>query len=200
MFPRLKGRLCLANAFGGALLAFGLYHVHALSGVTEGGILGMTLFLQHWFQISPAVSSLVMNAACYLLGWRLLGKEFIGYSVIAGGCFSFTYAVCECFPPLWPGLANQPLMAAFVGAVFVGVSIGICVRAGGAPGGDDALAMSISHVTGWKIQWSYLVSDLTVIALSATYIGWERLGCSLITVMLSGQIIGWVQKIKFKQK
>lgn len=195
MLKELKPGRCWANALGGAILAFGLYNVHALSGVTEGGILGMTLFLQHWFHISPSVSSLVMNTACYLLGWRLLGKEFIAYSAIAGGSFSLAYALCEQFPPLWPGLAGQPLLAALLGAVFVGVSIGISVRAGGAPGGDDALAMSITHVTGWKIQWSYLASDLIVIALSATYINLERVACSLLTVMLSGQIIGFMQQI-----
>ncbi|MBQ9938621.1 MAG: hypothetical protein IJO96_03720, partial [Oscillospiraceae bacterium] len=29
---------------GSAILSFGLYNVHELSGVTEGGILGLTLF------------------------------------------------------------------------------------------------------------------------------------------------------------
>lgn len=178
---------------GSAILAFGLYNVHALSGVTEGGILGLTLFLHHWFGISPAWSSLVMNAACYLLGWRLLGREFIVYSIAAGGGFSVFYALFERFEPLWPQLADMPLAAAFLGALFVGVGIGLAVRAGGAPGGDDALAMSISHVTGWRIQWSYLASDLLVIALSATYIPLRQLLCSLLTVLLSGQIIGLVQ-------
>jgi len=179
--------------FGGGLLAFGLYHVHSLAGVTEGGILGMTLLLQYWFHISPAWSGLVMNAICYFIGWRTLGMDFILCSAVAGGSFSLVYAVCELFPPLWPELVEHPLLAALLGAVFVGVSIGISVRAGGAPGGDDALAMSISHITGWKIQWAYLASDLTVLALSATYIDLERLAYSLLTVMLSGQIIGWVQ-------
>ena len=180
---------------GSAILAFGLYNIHALSGVTEGGVLGMTLFLQHWFHISPSVSGLVMNGVCYLLGWKLLGREFIGYSIVAGGGFSLFYAIFERFEPLWPQLADHPLLAALAGAVFVGVGVGLSVRAGGAPGGDDALAMSISAVTGWKIQWAYLLSDLTVLALSATYIDWNRLACSLLSVALSGQIIGVVQKI-----
>jgi len=196
----LKPGRCWANALGGAILAFGLYNIHALSGVTEGGILGMTLFLQHWFNISPSLSSLVMNGACYLLGWQLLGREFIVCSAVAGGSFSMVYAVCERFPPLWPGLAGQPLLAALLGAVFVGVGIGICVRAGGAPGGDDALAMCISHATGWKIQWAYLTSDLVVIVLSATYMGVFRLICSLTTVMLSGQIIGLVQQVPLPKR
>ena len=76
-----------------------------------------------------------------------------------------------------------------------GVSAGEPPRAGGAPGGDDALAMSISKLTRWDIQWAYLISDLVVLALSATYIDLSRLGCSLLTVILSGQIIGLVQRV-----
>lgn len=188
-------KACLLNLAGSAILAFGLYHVHSLSGVTEGGILGATLLLQHWFQVSPAWSGLVMNAVCYLLGWRLMGRDFVLCSLVAGGGFSLFYALFERFEHLWPQLANMPLTASLVGALFVGVGAGLCVRAGGAPGGDDALAMSLSSLTGWNIRWPYLFSDLLVLTLSLTYIPPERIGYSLLTVILSGQIIGLLQRV-----
>lgn len=195
MFSLIKPKRCALALLGSAILAFGLYNVHALSGVTEGGVLGMTLFLHHWLGLSPAVTGLIMNAACYLMGWKLLGKEFIAYSIVAGGGFSLFYAIVEQFDPLWPQLADHPLLAAVLGALFVGVGVGLSVRSGGAPGGDDALAMSISALTHWNIQWAYLISDLVVLALSATYIDLERLGCSLLTVLLSGQMIGLIQRL-----
>jgi len=199
VYSRIRPRQAATALLGSAILAFGLYHVHAMSGVTEGGVLGMTLFFRHWLDISPACSGLLMNAACYLLGWRVLGRDFVLYSAVAGGGFSLFYAVFERFPPLWPGLAAHPLAAAVLGAVFVGVGVGLAVRAGGAPGGDDALAMSLCRLTGWDIQWAYLVSDLAVLALSATYIPWEKLACSLLTVVLSGQLVGLVQRMEIKR-
>ena len=195
MFSRLSAKNCFLALLGAAIQAVGVCNIHAYSGVTEGGVLGATLLIQHWMHISPAVSSLVLNAACYLLGWHTLGREFIWYSILAGGGFSLFYAICELFAPLWPALVTSPMLCAVIGAVFVGVGAGLSVRAGGAPGGDDALAMSLSRILKRDIQWVYLFSDLVVLALSATYIPWQKLGYSLLTVLLSGQIIGWVQKI-----
>ncbi|MBQ6858265.1 MAG: YitT family protein [Clostridia bacterium] len=185
---------------GSAILAFGLYNVHAFSGVTEGGILGVSLFLHHWFGISPALTNLILNSACYLFGLKTLGKTFILYSFVAGGGFSLFYAIFEQFPPLWPGLSSMPLLAAVVGALFVGVGIGLSVRAGGAPGGDDALAMTLGQLFHQPIERIYLISDLTALALCSTYLPLPNIACSLLTVVLSGQIIGLIQRIPAKRK
>ena len=191
---------CAITLLGSFILAFGLYHVHSISGVTEGGVLGATLLLEHWTGISPALTGGIMNVLCYVLGWKLLGKEFIAYSALATVGFSGMYKICEQFPHLWPGLADMPLVAALVGALFVGVGAGLCVRVGGAPSGDDALAMSISHATDWKIQWVYLLSDLIVLVMSLSYIPVRRIGYSLFTVLLSGQLIGFVQNFNRTQE
>lgn len=198
--PRLTVQNCIVTFLASTFLACGLYHVHSCSGITEGGVLGAVLLLQHWFGISPAITNLVLNACCYLLGFRLLGKNFLAYSGIGTVTFSVAYKICECFPPLGAPLAAYPAVAMCVGAVFVGLGAGFCVWAGGAPSGDDALAMSLSHLTHLKIQWIYLASDLVVLALSLTYIPVRRIIWSLGTVILSGQMIGWVQKIPHPQK
>ena len=198
MFSRLSAKNCFLALLGAAIQAVGVCTIHAYSGVTEGGVLGATLLIQHWLHISPAVSSLVLNTACYLLGWRTLGREFIWYSILAGGGFSLFYALCEPFAPLWPALVASPLACAVIGAVFVGVGAGLSVRAGGAPGGDDALAMSLSKLTGAGIQWIYLASDLVVLLLSLSYIPLSRILYSLLTVILSGQLIGLIAPKKGK--
>ncbi len=194
LFKDIKPLSCLVTVLSSAFLAFGLYHVHSLSGVTEGGVLGLNLLLDHWFGISPAVTNLTANLICYLLGWRLLGRPFIIYSLFATIGFSVSYRIFEQFPPLWPQLYEMPLAASLIGAVFVGVGAGLCVRHNAAVSGDDALAMSLSHITHIEVQWIYLISDFTVLALSATYIPLNRLLYSLLTVILSGQIIGLMQK------
>ena len=193
---KLKPVNCLTAFLSSAFQAFGMYNIHAVADITEGGVLGLTLLLEHWFSLSPALSGAVLNIACYLLGWRMLGKNFIGYSAIAAAGFSVGYGICEQFPPLWPQVAHMPAVAALAGALFIGIGAGLCVRSGGATCGDDALAMSLSHGMRIPIQHIYLISDLTVLVLSLSYIPVRKIAWSLLTVILSGQIIGWIQKMR----
>ena len=60
--------------------------------------------------------------------------------------------------------------------------------------------MSISHLTKFPIQNVYLLSDLTVLLLSLSYIPFRRIAYSLLTVVLSGQIIGLIQKIPHRKE
>lgn len=199
IFSNIRIKYVFVTLFGSGVLAFGLYNVHSLSGVTEGGVLGLTLLLSHWCHISPAISGFVLSGMCYLFGWKILGKSFIAYSFISSIGFSVFYDIFEHIGYIWPDLANMPLLAAMIGAVFVGVGAGLCVRVGGAPSGDDALAMTLSYLVHIKIQWIYLLCDLIVLLLSLSYISLNRIIYSLLTVILSGQILGMVQKVNFRK-
>ena len=189
----------LLSILGSAILAFGLCHVHAHADVTEGGVLGLTLLLDHHFHISPAVSGFILNVLCYILGWKYLGKPFLLYSFISSVSFSASYSLFERMDPVFPTLVQNPLAAAILGAMFVGVGCGLCVLMGGAPGGDDAFAMAMAKITGKKIQTMYLISDLSVLALALTYIPIEKFLYSLLTVLLSGQIVGLIQRIRLPE-
>ena len=103
------------------------------------------------------------------------------------------FRIWESFPPVLPSLADKPLLAALLGALFIGVGVGIVVKNGGSCGGDDALALFIHKVSGWRLSRAYLISDLTVLALSLTYIPFKKIFFSLITVTISSYILEAVQ-------
>ena len=187
--------LYLIIVLGACILSFGLYNIHERTGVTEGGVLGMTLLLQHWFGLSPAIASPVMDIACYLLAWHFLGNAFAKYAVAASLAFAASHALWEQFPPLLPDLSAFPMAAAILGALFMGLGVGLVVRIGGACGGDDALALTIAHVSRWPISRCYLFTDLAVLLLSLTYIPFARIVYSLVTVTISSVVIGRVQRL-----
>ena len=187
--------LYLIIVLGACILSFGLYNIHERTGVTEGGVLGMTLLLQHWFGLSPAITSPVMDIACYLLAWHFLGNAFVKYAVAASLAFAASHALWEQFPPLLPDLSTFPMAAAILGEVRRAVVGKDEVRIGGACGGDDALALTIAHVSRWPISRCYLFTDLAVLLLSLTYIPFARIVYSLVTVTISSVVIGRVQRL-----
>ena len=178
---------------GTAILSFGLYNIHSQSRITEGGVLGMILLLNHWFKISPSITGVILDFSCYFIGWRMLGNKFLKNAVFSTVCFSLWYRLWEYMGYVIPNLSSYQLVASLVGAVFVGVGVGIVVREGGAAGGDDALALVISKVAKCRISRAYLLTDLTVLTLSLSYIPFSRIVYSFITVTLSSRIIDKIQ-------
>lgn len=185
---------------GSAILAFGLFNVHSQSRITEGGVLGTTLLLQHWLGISPSISEAVLDVCCYLLGLKYLGKSFLRYALTATGGFALSYALFERMGYMLPSMLDQPLLAAVVGSLFVGVGVGLVVRVGGAAGGDDALALVIAKLLHWPVSRAYLFTDLVVLLLSLTYIPLQNIACSLVTVTLSSFIIGKIHTLGKKDE
>ena len=184
---------------GAAICSFGIHNIHQRSGITEGGIMGLMLLTEHWLGISPAYITPVLDIACYLLAFRFLGGRFIKISMVSTVCISVFYKIWELFPPMLPDLTDYPLAAAVCGGLFVGAGVGIIVRQGGSSSGDDALALTISEVTKWRLSAAYLFTDLVVLGLSLTYIPANRIAFSVVTVLLSSWLIDLIQNFHRKK-
>ena len=183
---------------GSMICSFGIHNIHQRTNITEGGIFGLMLLLEHWFNISPAYITPVLDFTCYLIAFRFLGSRFIKTSIFSTLCISAFYKLWEAFPPMLPDLSDHPLIAAILGGIFVGVGVGLVVRQGGSAGGDDALALTISHVSKWHLSSSYLFTDITVLLMSLSYIPLMRIVFSLITVTISSNIIDWIKEYEPK--
>lgn len=186
-------RKIAAIVLGSAILSFGLHNVHRQAGITEGGVLGAILLLDHWFGIPPSLATPILDACCYALGYKYLGKDFLKVSIAATLCATGFFRLWESLPYMLPDMSGVPLVAAVVGALFVGVGVGLVIRQGASSCGDDALAMVIAKVTGLRISRAYLATDLSVLLLSLTYIPLGRIAYSLVTVTISSLLIDLVQ-------
>ena len=188
-------RNCAGILLGAAICTFGIHNIHQQTGITEGGVIGMMLLLEHWLGVSPALLTPVLDISCYLLAFRYLGKRFIRTSVLSTLCVSLFYKLWECFPPMLPDLSAHPLLAALLGGTFVGLGVGLIVRQGGSSGGDDALALVIARISGWRLSRAYMFTDFVVLGLSLTYLPVGRIVFSLITVTVSSWLIDRVQQM-----
>lgn len=191
-------KMLISILIGAAICTFGIHNIHQRTNITEGGVIGLMLLIEHWIGISPAIITPVLDIICYALAFKSLGSRFIKISIISTFSVSMFYKFWELFPPMLLDLSGQPLLAAIMGGLFVGVGVGIIVRNGGSSGGDDALALSISKITKCQLSRAYIFTDFIVLAMSLSYISFRRIMFSIVTVLISGITIEKVQEWRMK--
>ena len=194
----LTPRKMVAILAGTAILSFGLYNIHRQTHITEGGVLGMILLLNYWFGITSSVASPTLDILCYIFSSRYLSKDFLKLSAISTFCLAGFFFLWEQFPPILPDLSPHPLIAAIAGGISVGIGTGVVVRQGGSTGGDDALALTISKITGCKLSLAYFFTDITVLLLSLTYIPFKRIAFSIVTVSISSYLVDFIKCFSFE--
>ena len=113
---------------GAMICTFGIHNIHQRTNITEGGVIGLMLLVEHWLKISPAYITPMLDAACYLLAFKFLGGNFIKISIISTLFVSVFYKIWELLPPMLPDLSAHPLIAAVLGGIFVGVGVGLIVH------------------------------------------------------------------------
>lgn len=196
----ITAKKILIIIIGAAICSFGIHNIHQRTGITEGGILGAMLLIEHWLNISPAYITPILDITCYLMAYKALGGQFIRISLISTVCVSLFYKIWEAFPFMLPDLTDHPLIAAILGGICVGIGVGLIIRQGGSAGGDDALALTISNAFKWKLSRSYLFTDVTVLLLSLSYIPLSRIIFSLVTVTISSLLIDFVNAVNVPQE
>ena len=151
---------------GATILSFGSYNFNYQNNVTEGGVLGLLLLLQHVFNISPSITSVVIDFSLFTIGSKFFGKKFLLYSILSTITFSSTYKIWE--------------------------KIGF--RGGGASGGDDVIALLGNKLLKLKVNHVYLATDAIVLLMSLVYLDIKQVFFSIIAVTISGKIISIIYK------
>ena len=89
---------------GAMICTFGIHNIHQRTNITEGGVIGLMLLVEHWLKISPAYITPMLDAACYLLAFKFLGGTLSKsqlfqhclflYFIRSGSCFRQCSPIC----------------------------------------------------------------------------------------------------------
>ncbi|MCL2865349.1 MAG: YitT family protein [Lachnospiraceae bacterium] len=180
---------------GNTIIAFTFINIHQQVNMTEGGLLGLVSVINHWFGIPSYLIVPILNVLFYAIAAKFLGIRFIKVSIVSTIVLTVFLRIFEHMPRILPYMGQRPLMAAILGGTIVGIGCGIIVRQGGSSGGDDALALTLTKISGWRIAVIYFLLDFVVLLLVLTYIPPQRIVFSLITALCSSILLDLVTKI-----
>lgn len=144
--------------------------------ITTGGIMGVASIVYWGTGIPVQNTFFVLNGVLLLVALKVLGWHFCAKTIYGVVVFTVISAILQgIIPPELHLLADQKFMACMVGAVFLGISIGLGLSAGGSTGGSDVVAAMIHKYRDVSLGHIILFCDLTIITSSYVVLqDWEK--------------------------
>ena len=154
----------------------------------EGGVTGVTIILYYLFSWSPSIVSLIINGFLLIIGYKFLNRQMMIYTIIAVFLNSLFLHLTEG----WTIQSNEIIVNAVFGGIFVGVGIGLIIRAGGTSAGTTILARITQKYLGWNISYGLLFFDLIVAFSSFFIIGAEALMLTIMMLYVGTKVMEFV--------
>lgn len=180
----------LAVIFGAVLIAAGFNLFLIPHKLLSGGVSGLSMLTGYFTNFSISTMYLVYNIPLLIAGLFLLGKRFIGLSILSVVATTWFIAL---IPVPAKMLAQDALLASVFGGVLVGLGAGISFRAGGSSGGFDILGSIVTKYRDFPVG-SVLVVLNTLVVLAMGYLNgeWDLALASMVSIYLSGKVVDYI--------
>lgn len=144
------------------------------NNITTGGVAGVSSILFWATGIPVQVSYFVINGLLLAAALRLLGWRFCVKTVFAVTTLTVSISVVSSHYHAHL-LADQPFMAAIIGAVFCGCGVGLGLSSNGSTGGTDIIAAIINKYRDVSLGRVILICDVVIISSSYFVLhDWEK--------------------------
>ncbi len=154
-----------------------------------GGFTGLALILHYLFPWLPSVSVLylLLNVPVFVMGWRMIGRRFLLYSLAGAIVLSMALQwVTWTFPAL------DRVMAALLAGIIIGVGMGLILRSLGSTGGTDILAVILVKRFSVRLGNTYLAFNATILTAGALTFSLEGALYTLVMIFVSANITNLV--------
>ncbi|MEP6676883.1 MAG: YitT family protein [Ferruginibacter sp.] len=153
----------------------------------DGGITGLSLLLHDIYHLNLALLIIILNLPLILVSYFTAGKRFAFKTLLSvillGVCLWLLPAVA---------LTSDKLLISIFGGVFLGIGIGLVMRAGAALDGIEVLALYTLKRTSFTITEIILGLNVLIFTIAAFKFGIETALYSILTYFAATRSIDYV--------
>lgn len=177
--------IIVGNALTAAASAFFI----APNSLIVGGTTGVGLFVKHFVpNINVSYVVFACNVILFFLGLFILGKKFavttiLGSILFPGFMALFEYVIGE------GKLTDDNLLAALLGALLVGVGIGMVIRVGSSTGGFDIPPLIFKKLLNIPVSIGMWIIDFTIILMQLFVFPLENALYGILMVIIYSYLI-----------
>lgn len=157
-----------AIVLGIAIYAIGFTVFILPHHVVIGGMAGFSTLIYYATGglLPVAVVMYGTNILLLICGYKYLGKGFVIRTIFGTTLLSLLIGLVEGYFTSHPPLVTSAPMSVMMGAVLLGLGIGIYYSHHGTTGGTDIVAAIMSHISDISMGRVMMIIDVTIVSLS----------------------------------
>lgn len=153
----------------------------------DGGVTGISLLLHELYHVNLSVIILIANVPLVVMSYFTVSKKFAFKTF---GCIALL-SVCLLFMP-YPVITSDKLLISIFGGFFMGLGIGLIMRAGCALDGVEVLALYTFKKTAFTVTEIILAINICIFGIAAFRLGMETAMYSVLTYFTATRTIDFV--------
>ena len=177
----------LLMVFGVTIAGFALKCFLVPNRFFDGGVTGVSLLLHELYHINLTALILILNMPLIIISYFSVGKRFAIRTLIS----ILLLGICLYFLPEY-AVTNDKLLISIFGGVFLGIGIGLIMRAGAALDGIEVLALYTLKRTSFTITEIILGINILIFAVAAFKFGIPTSLYSILTYFAATSTINYV--------
>ncbi|MBL7914262.1 MAG: YitT family protein [Bacteroidia bacterium] len=153
----------------------------------DGGVTGISLLIAQLTNVGLPFLIVIFNIPFIIMGYFQMGKNFAFKTILA----IVGLALCLYFVE-FNIVTNDKLLISVFGGFFLGMGIGLSVRAGCVIDGTEILALYLSKRTPVSIGGVILIINIIIFSFAAALLGVEPALYSLLTYLAASRTVDFI--------
>src|SRR5699024_6298295 len=174
--------------FGSFIFSIGVNTFMIAGNLGEGGVTGIAIILLYAFDISPAISTFVLNALLLAVGFKFLSKRSMYYTILVVFLMSFFLWMTE----TWQIETDEILINTVFVGMFVGLGIGLIIRIGATTAGTTIVAQIANKYIDVNVSYALLLCDMIVITIGISVMTFEQVLLTVIALYIAAKEIDFI--------
>lgn len=173
---------------GNSINAFAVAFFILPNDLAMGGGTGISLIVNHFFNIPISAFVLIFNIIMFLIGAAFLGKKFAVTTAISTFYYPFILAVFQKIIGSY-SVTDDIFLNTFFAGLLMGLSLGIVVRAGASTGGMDIPPLVINKYFGVPVSAAMYAFGLIILAVQFTFKDAEKILYGIVLIMINSLVL-----------
>lgn len=171
---------------GAILASIGLELFLIPNHVIDGGVVGISIMLEHITGISLSMFLVLLNIPFAILGWKQIGFKFSvcgSISIILLAVFS--EIVSHHFEPI----TNDAFLASIFGGIIDGLGVGLIIKAGGFLDGTNVVSIIMDRKSVFSVGEVEMFINFFILSGAGFLFGWDKAMYSLFAYYIISKSI-----------